>query len=441
MSSSESDDSTVASTDSFSIGKITWGLIIIGLLAVGGTSAWFLATTGPTAQKGDEASEERAPRVEVTGVKLSENNVTIQGYGSVEAARKIKLVPQVSGKITDRSDSFHPGGFFDRGDSVVQIDPADYQIAVQQRQSELQQAKSELKITQSDQDVARDEYQRISDQFDIKNPGVVLKKPQIRSSKAAVRKARSALEQAKLNLDRASLEAPFDAHVTRRNVEVGMSVSTGQTLATLVGTDEYWVKLSISVSKLNWLTDNNGNLKKKLPVKIYNGTSWEESTYRNAYVKDLIRELETEGRMAQVLVAIKDPLAIDTADGKPSMMVGSYVRGVIEADTLPESVRLDRDLIRDGDKVWVATAGGNLDIRDVTVVYRGEEHVIVSGGLETGDQVINTDLSSPVDGMAVVVRNGNSKEISQAKKSSSSHKSASTSKISDSVKHQSSSRI
>ncbi|MFB6345501.1 MAG: efflux RND transporter periplasmic adaptor subunit [bacterium] len=393
--------------------KLRWGLTLIGILLAGGGLAWLLATTGPKAERKEKPDEQRASRVEIIRVNRTTNTVQLQGYGSVEAARKIQLVPQVSGTITDRSDSFRPGGFFDRGDSIVQIEQSDYRLAVEQRRSELQQAQADLTIAQSNQSAARDEYERIKDQITVENPDVILKEPQVKSARAAVQKARSALEQAKLNLERTTLEAPFDAHVTQRNVELGMNVSTGQTLATIVGTNEYWIKVSLSPSKLKWLMDETGRLKKNLPVRVYNKTTWPDSSYREAAVTDLIRELETKGRMAQVLVSVSDPLALDPQhSGKPAVMVGSYVRSVIDAGTLPESVRLDRDLLKDGDKVWVATPEGTLDIREVTVAFRDKEDVLITEGLESGDRVIHTDLSSPVDGMAVTVKNGPGRDLS-----------------------------
>lgn len=413
-----------------SFSPVIWVLILIAILGAGGALAWYLGTTGPTAQRDKDQSSTRAQRVSVTRVTKTDNPVRIEGYGSVEPARRIDLVPQVSGKVTDRSDSLHPGGFLNQGDTVLQIERDDYRLAVEQRRSELEQAESELKLTRSDQSVARDEYERISDQLEIENPSVVLKEPQVNSAKAAVRNARSALEKAKLNLERTSIEAPFNAHVTRRNIELGKNVSQGQKLATLVGTNEYWVKLSISASSLHWLHDDNGDLKEHLPVKIFNESAWSESTYRKAFVKDLIRELETKGRMAQILVAIDDPLALEPSrDGNPSMMVGSYVKGVIKAGTIPNSIKIDRNLIRGGDKVWVATSEGELDIHEVKVTFRGKTHAIVTDGLESGDRVIRTDLSSPVNGMSVLVTNGeqNARSSTTEKKPSESTKNSSRS--------------
>lgn len=423
MSSSNSnnpDDLNSASGDdsepplpSRSFGKLGWSLILVGILVAGGVLAYIVANTGPTAERSKKEGP-RAPKVEITQVEQKTNDVHLRGYGNVEPARRIKLVPQVSGKIVDRSDSFHPGGFFDKGDTILQIERDDYQLRVLQRKSELQQAQTDLTLAQSNQAVAKDEYQRIRDQLNVTNPSVILKEPQIKAAKASVRKARSALEMARLNLRRTSITAPFDAHVTERMVEKGMSVSKGQALATLVGINEYWMKLSLPVSHVKWLLNDNGNLNKDLPVRIYNKTAWSESTYRTAYVKDLVRELETKGRMAQVLVAIEDPLALEIKrNDKPPMMVGAYVKGVIEADTIPNSVEIDRDLLRNGDHIWVVNSDGTLDIRDVTIAFRGEETVIVSDGLESGDRVVRTDLSSAVDGMAVEVKNGTTKQVQE----------------------------
>ena len=63
-------------------------------------------------------------------------------------------------------------------------------------------------------------------------------------------------------------------------------------------------------------------------------------------------------------------------------------------------MRLDRDLLRREDTVWVMEDGA-LDIRDVTVLLRDNDYVYLSDGLDQGDQVVATDLATVVDGAAL----------------------------------------
>ena len=61
-------------------------------------------------------------------------------------------------------------------------------------------------------------------------------------------------------------------------------------------------------------------------------------------------------------------------------------------------MRIDRGLLRKDDTVWLME-DGVLAIRSVDVVYKSGEHAFVTTGLESGDEVVVTDLASVVPGL------------------------------------------
>jgi hypothetical protein len=60
-------------------------------------------------------------------------------------------------------------------------------------------------------------------------------------------------------------------------------------------------------------------------------------------------------------------------------------------------IRLDRNLVRRNDTVWVME-DNRLSIRDVDIAFRDQEYAYISAGLADGDQVITNDLASVVNG-------------------------------------------
>ncbi len=46
---------------------------------------------------------------------------------------------------------------------------------------------------------------------------------------------------------------------------------------------------------------------------------------------------------------------------------------------------IERDLIRDGDRVWVMDEQGNLDIRPVEIAFRARDQVLVTGGISADE--------------------------------------------------------
>jgi hypothetical protein len=75
---------------------------------------------------------------------------------------------------------------------------------------------------------------------------------------------------------------------------------------------------------------------------------------------------------------------------------------------------LPRELLREGDTVWLYAPDGSLRIQPVEVVWRESKRVFVRSGLSGGDVVIASDLPSPVESMALATTASPSRPIVQA---------------------------
>jgi len=86
-------------------------------------------------------------------------------------------------------------------------------------------------------------------------------------------------------------------------------------------------------------------------------------------------------------------------------MLGSFVEVRIEADPVVDVVRLQREHLRTNDTVWVMV-DGVLRVRSVDVVVRDAESVYVHEGLDDGDRIVTTNLSTVVDGAPLRTEGG-----------------------------------
>lgn len=379
--------------------------ILVSLLVVGagvGLIYWIYSTQ-PEAQRTD-AEKTTAMLVDVTSADTGTYRPRIEVMGTVVPSREVVLRPRVSGKVVDRSEDFTPGGFVERGDTVVRLDSSDYENTLRQRQSELRQARSDLEIEMGRQDVAREEYQLFEEELSDQNRALVLRKPQLQSARAAVESARAAVDEARLELVRTRIHAPFDARVLERNVNVGSQVSAGDNLARLVGMDTYWVETTVPLSSLRWMSFPDTPGAPTPRVRVEDRSAWADGEYRTGRLYKLIGEVEDEARMARVLVSVDDPLLRDeVGSDSPSLILGSFVQTRIQGEKIRNVVRLDREYLREQDTVWVME-DGELDIRDVTVVYRDAGYAYVREGLSGGDRIVTTNLSTVVDGAALRVK-------------------------------------
>jgi multidrug efflux pump subunit AcrA (membrane-fusion protein) len=108
--------------------------------------------------------------------------------------------------------------------------------------------------------------------------------------------------------------------------------------------------------------------------------------------------------MARVLLEVKDPLGLNLSEKKhPPLLIGEYVRMEIEGRQLKNVFRIPRTALRDNAQIWLVSNGGKLEIRTVETLWRDEQSVLLTDGLQPGEQLIVSDLSKPVDGMPLQV--------------------------------------
>jgi len=119
----------------------------------------------------------------------------------------------------------------EKGQLLVQIDPRDYEVA-------LHSAQANYDKTQSD-------YLR-----DLALAGSsAISKQDLDTTHAAFDEAQAALDQAKLNLEYTRITAPVAGRITRKSVEPGDYIETGETLFSIVPR-EIWVIANFKETQL-----------------------------------------------------------------------------------------------------------------------------------------------------------------------------------------------
>ena len=366
--------------------------------------------TEPEAQS-EGATIETAILVDVVTTEKGTYAPTIVATGTVQPVEDVILSPLVPGQIVRRDPAFIPGGFVQKGEVLLQIDPSDYRNTLELRKSELLQSETALATEMGRQQIAEQDLELINnDSLFGDNPlsdnetQLVLRQPQLNAVKANIEAARASMNQAQLNLDRTTIRAPFDAHILSQNVTVGSQVSQGDDLGRIVGTDSYWVLATVPVSRLQWLKFPESEEEKGSMVRIENPSAWPSGAHREGYLDRQIGALDNQTRLARVLVRVDDPLATsDELQGAPKLMIGTFVEVNIQADSIPNVVRLDRDLVRSNQTAWVMK-DNLLEIRELDIILTDNQHAYIKSGLEDGDKVVSTNLSTVTNGVELRTR-------------------------------------
>jgi RND family efflux transporter MFP subunit len=220
------------------------------VIAVGVLGAWWLIANPPRAQR--EQVEPIPPLVQVVEARRSSEPVTVVAMGTVVPAKRVVLQPEVSGRIVAQSPQLQPGGLFKAGDVILRIDPRDYETAVKQQEAAREQARLEVEIEKGRQVIAQREWKLLEEDISLDGASqdLALRKPQQKNARVALEAAESTLEQARLQLERTTVYAPFNAVAQEEFVDEGQLVSPPTQLATLIGTDRFWVQVSVPVDRL-----------------------------------------------------------------------------------------------------------------------------------------------------------------------------------------------
>ncbi len=372
---------------------------------------FYLFITGPQAKI--LPKPQNATLVKTIPAQFGKHSISITAMGVVKPSQSINLKSQVSGSVIKMSSNFIPGGAFAQGYKLLQIDQKDYQLSLRQQKNAVSQAKNNLDIEHGNQIIAKRELDLLGEEVTAVEKKLMLRQPQLSNLNTELDIAQAKYEKAQLDLERTKISAPFNGIIYSREVNIGTWVSSSTTLATLVGTDSFWVEVSVPEDQLKWiiLPDNNGSSGSL--VKIHNPSSWGAENFREGRVIQLLPALESHGRMARILIKIDDPLSLTSQNkNNPKVLIDSFVRVSIEGKPIDSVLELTREYLHNGNKLWVFENDGTLGIREVSISFKNQENVLITSGITEGEELIVSNLSVPIKGMLLKKKKNNFEEKS-----------------------------
>jgi RND family efflux transporter MFP subunit len=374
------------------------------ILALGGVGTMAIVKSG---DKGERKKRAVAPTtVETVSATIEKRNVSIEAMGRVQAAQEVIMRSEVGGVVESHHPSLSAGARLKAGEELIKIDTRDYSLALAQQRSNVARAAMEVKLEKGRRNVAEHEWKLLDNgkNADSQSRDLVLRKPQGQSAQAGLKAAKSGLQRAKIALEKTSIQVPFDAMVIMESVEKGQLVGPSVPLATLVGTERFHVTTSIPIDRLGSMKipGVNAGPAEGATATVTHVAAGGVKIVRKAKVLRLMGALEVQGNMAQLLLAIDNPLKVepDRKGYTLPLLLGMRVEVTIEGIALDQVSIVPRRALRMEDKVWLVDGTSKLRHKAVEVVWREREHVWLRG-LEEGAVVIVSPLATPVNGLTV----------------------------------------
>jgi RND family efflux transporter MFP subunit len=380
--------------------KVVLPLLVL-IIAGAGAATMILSRPVPETQ----IPEPPVPLVRVVEVRLADHTMTVISQGTVNPRTESTLVPEVAGRVIEVSPSFASGGFFEKDEVLLVLDPHDYRQALVQAQSAVAQAELRLALEQAEADVARNEWKELGEGGDP--PPLTARLPQLAEAEAVLAAARAAMTTAERNLDRTRVRAPFAGRVRQKNVDVGQYVSPATPLGTIYAADFAEIRLPLPDEDLAFIDlplVYRGEVPNERGPRVTLRTDFAGETYE--WQGRLVRtegEIDPRTRMVHAVARVKDPYARGAEGDQPPLAVGLFVEAEIVGHTLENVAAIPRSAVRDDGRVLVIDDENRLRFREVEIVRSSRDTVIVGAGLNDGERVCVSTLAAVTDGMRVRV--------------------------------------
>ncbi|MEW6992283.1 efflux RND transporter periplasmic adaptor subunit [Colwelliaceae bacterium 6441] len=376
-------------------------LILLVIIAITGSLVLAITKNPPESRRFKPAKTSQMT-VATKVLSLQTYPVMVESFGTVKPRTESKLFAQVSGQITQVSEQFRDGGFFDKGDILVQLDDRDLRAEVKVSQANLFSANQALLEEKARGEQAKTDWQRLGN--GKKANALVLRQPQLEAAKAKVLSAQAQLDRAKLSLERTQIIAPYDGRVLKKQVDVGQLVSSNSQLASIFAVDSVEIRLPVKNKDLPLinLPEEYRDIGEKgdkndvtLSSDLMGNQTWNGQIIRT---ESAIDEMSQQ---LYVVAQIKRPYDASASQGVP-IKIGQYVTAKITGKVLNNTLVIPNRAIYQASYVYIVE-NGLLMRKDITIGWQNGDESIIQSGLNAGDELVLTTLGQVSSGTPVSI--------------------------------------
>ncbi|RKH51888.1 efflux RND transporter periplasmic adaptor subunit [Corallococcus sp. AB050B] len=321
--------------------------------------------------------------VEVAAVEARDVEYAVSAVGAVEAFESVQITARVPGAL--EKVSFAEGQAVKKGDTLAEIEPARYAIAVRAAEAALQKAQAALVE-------AKAGAQRRAE-VNAQSPGLLpaeqLETYQARAAtaQADVAAAKAALDQAQLNQRDAYVRAPMDGILQTRTVQTGQYVQPGVVLATLLRREPLLLRFNVPAADV---TRIQPGMPARFTVRSDGGQYEAKITYVSA-------SADTQSRMVAVTAEV-------TGDAAQKLRPGAFATVSVPVGSRGDSPVIPQTAIRPSERGFLAFVVADNKARERILelgLRTPDGRVEVKEGLKPGETLVVRGAEALRDGVAV----------------------------------------
>ena len=422
-------------------------LIACILLAV------IIVKTRPSMQH--EAQKDFISSVNVIDVKQYSVRPAIKGFGVVKPDILFEAKSEVSGKIIFLHPQLKEGAVFPKDTVVIRIEEDDYQSSLKQAQASskynlaklneikvnIQNTRVELNLVKAKLKLAENEYNRIEELLeknlvsqsnaDAKQSDVLKLKQEVQtlnsrlktlpqqqlSLEANLDSTKAAASSRQRNLERTTITLPFNARISRLNVENNQYISQGSLLFSAQTTDKVLINAQFPFLQFRMLAKDFQLEQDLIRQAFQSGFSSELFTDLGlsarvrlsenlnaswlAKVERISSTIDPKTRTLGLFISVDKPNTQIVPGIKPPLLDGMYTEITIKGRAKKFFV-IPRDAIHEGE-LFIVNKENKLERRVIKPSLVQGNMALFEEGLNLDEKVIVSDLFPAIPGISLRV--------------------------------------
>lgn len=354
---------------------------------------WFLGQVQP-----DPVEELPPPDVIVEILTPKDFQVQISSNGTTTPFTQTVLTAEVGGEVIYRSKKFAEGASVIEGEILAKIDDTDLQLQYKNALLQLANAEVQYSLQLAEAEVAKEAWDKIGDGA---ASDLTLKKPQLKQAEAFLEVAKAQVSSAAKKLNKTEIIAPYAGRIQNVNIDLGTTIIPGQPVGAMYTSSEIEITLAVKDNDLQFLSipmdGRKLNKSEQASVVIesfYKGKtqSWKGKLERVDGVIDPVT------RMINLIAVFKNDFI---ESDKPNLPIGLFVEAKIDGITLKNIFEIPINSISEDNEVYIVDKDNQLELRELTILKKYSEFVIIKDGLKAGERIVTSKLSTASNGIKV----------------------------------------
>ena len=352
-----------------------------------------LAVAASGCKKAALTAAPSAPEVSVTPVIQQDVTTYADWVGTTQGFVNADIFPKISGYLLKQN--YRDGDVVKAGQLLFQIDPREYQAALDQTLGNLAQAQAQLK--QNSLNLTR--YTALYKQAVISRQEFDNQTQTTRATAAQVQALQGAVESARLNLEWTRVISPINGVAGIAKTQVGNLVSPTAQLTTVSQLDPIKVEFPISeqayltfADRINQDPEKRAKNGPKLSMILANGNTYKYT----GTIYDVNRQVEIQTGTIEVQATFPNP----DNTLRPGLYAKIHFATGVQHNVLlvPQGAVLET---QGQYQVAVVDADNKVTMRTVEIGKQSGGLRLINKGISPGERVITQGLQKVHDGMEV----------------------------------------